>query len=110
MIFTTLIPLHRNDGSAVPESEREEILTRLAEQFGSATIEGKVIGYRYEPTGRGHYREENLKVTIACEWRRYAEAERAVRDIGHQLGQDEMYFEVRHVDGIRFLPTKVAAG
>ena len=54
MIFTTLIPLHRNDGSAVPESEREEILTRLAEQLGSATIEGKVIGYRYEPTGRGH--------------------------------------------------------
>ncbi len=106
MIFTTLVPLHRNDGSAVPESEREAILTRLAEQFGSATIEGKVIGYRYEPTGRGHYREVNLKVTIACEWRRYAEAEKAVRDIGHQLGQDEMYFEVRHVDGIRFLATK----
>lgn len=106
MIFTTLVPLHRNDGSAVSELEREQILTRLAEQFGSATIEGKVVGYRYEPGGRGHYREENLKVTIACEWRRYAEAEKAVRDIGTQLGQDEMYFEVRHVDGIRFLQTK----
>jgi hypothetical protein len=47
-------------------------------------------------------------VTIACEWKRYAEAERAVREIGIQLGQDEMYFEVRHVDGIRFLPTRPA--
>lgn len=106
MIFITLIPLHRNDGSPVPEGEREQILTRLAEQFGSATIEGQVIGYRYEPAGRGHYREENLKVTIACEWKRYAEAELAVREIGRQLGQDEMYFEVRHVDGIRFLPIR----
>lgn len=109
MIFNTLIPLYRNDGSAVSDEEREAILIRLAEQFGSATIEGTAIGYRYEPGGRGHYREENLKVTIACEWRRYAEAEMAVRRIGEQLGQDEMYFEVRHVDGIRFLPTKAKA-
>jgi len=102
VIFSTLIPTHRNDGSKVAESETQEILAGLWTRFGGLTIDGIVTGHWIDPADGRHYRDESLKVTIACEPEQIGEAEKAVIEIGRRLGQLEMYFEVRDTD-VRFL-------
>lgn len=101
MVFTTLIPTHRNDGSAVSDAEMRDILGGLWRQFGGATIEGIVEGHWID-AGK-HYQDRSLKVSVACEANQLQEAEAAVLAIGRRLGQLAMYFEVRYFDGVRFL-------
>lgn len=101
MIFITLIPTRRNDGSPVGKAEQDAILRSLWERFGGATIEGIVKGHWIDD-GQ-HYEDECLKVLVETEASRLPEAEEAVLEIGRQLGQLSMYFEVKYFDGVRFL-------
>lgn len=52
------------------------------------------------------YQDECLKVTVACTSDRLAAAEQMVRDIGRQLGQLAMYFEIDESAEIRILDTR----
>jgi hypothetical protein len=103
MTFTTIIPRQRNDGSAVSRKELNAILRQLRERFGGVTIDGEVEGHWVDPSDGKHYRERSLKITVACDRERLHEAEDVVREIGRQLGQKAMYFEVRYYDGVRIL-------
>jgi hypothetical protein len=75
----------------------------LATQFGGATNEGRTLGHWIDPADSQHYRDEGLMISVVCDNGRLSEAEGAVRQIGAQLGQKAMYFEVRDFDGVRFL-------
>jgi len=105
MIFITLIPTRRNDGSPVGKAERDAILRDLWTRFGGATIEGVVEGHWIDASDGRHYQDECLKVLVACDAERLAEAEKTVREIGRRLDQVAMYFEVKYFDGVRFLQT-----
>ncbi len=81
MKFTTLIPVRRNDGTAV------------------------------KPSITGHWIDEDdveftdvcLKVSIECDRNRLAKAIKAVKRLGRKLGQRAMYFEVTGYDGVQIL-------
>jgi hypothetical protein len=103
MTFTTILPKQRNDGTRVSRKEMNAILRSLREQFGGVTVEGEVEGHWVDPADGKPYSERSLKVTVACDRERLHEAEDAVRDIGRQLGQKAMYFEVRYYDGVGIL-------
>lgn len=103
MTFTTIIPTQRNDGRPVRKRELAEIRKRLIEQFGGATFEGMVDGYWIDGADGRHYRDPGIKVTIGCDRERLQEAIDAVREIGSQLDQKAMWFEVRYYDGPQIL-------
>lgn len=103
MLFTTILPKQRNDGSRVSRREMNAILRGLRERFGGVTVEGEVEGQWVDSADGKSYGERSLKVTVACDRERLHEAEDAVRDIGRQLGQKAMYFEVRYFDGVGIL-------
>jgi len=103
MVFTTLIPTRRNDGSPVPRAELQEILSGLWTRFGGVTIDGIVTGHWIDSHDGQHYQDESLKVSIACDNDRLQDAESAVVEVGKRLEQKAMYFEVRYFDGVRFL-------
>ena len=106
MKFTTVVPKFRNDGSPVPPEELDAIIERIWQQFGGATVEGEVTGHWVDRTDGTHYRDLSLRVSVACERERLAEAQEAVRQIGRQLGQKAMYFEVQGYDGVQILRTE----
>lgn len=103
MTFTTIIPKHRNDGSPVSRKEMNAILAGLRARFGGVTVDGEIEGQWVDQTDGKVYRDRSLKVTVACDRERLHEAEEAVREIGRQLEQKAMYFEVRYFDGVTFL-------
>jgi hypothetical protein len=94
MKFVTLLPMSRNDGSAVSESEMDSLLGRIWETFGGCTIEGQVTGHWIDSQDGKHYQDTSLKVVVVIEPERIDEARELVREIGKQLGQIEMYFEL----------------
>ncbi len=104
MVFTTLIPTRLNDGTPVRQAELDEIVRGLWERFGGATIDGVVTGHWVDPGDGRHYQDESLKVTVACEPERIAEAMETVIAVGRRLEQEAMYFEVRDF-GVAFLKT-----
>jgi len=101
--FITLIPTCRNDGSPVSEAEQQAILADLWQQFGGVTVESTATGHWLDTEGGQHYQDQSLKVSVACDSARIAEAEQAVIAIGLRLGQKAMYFEVQYFDGVRIL-------
>lgn len=103
MIFVTLIPTHRNDGSPVEQAELDEIVQTFRQRFGGATIDGHVEGYWLDTANGRHYFDKSLRLTVACQPERLHEAEALVTDVGRRLGQQGMYFEVRYYDGVRLL-------
>lgn len=103
MNFVTLVPMARNDGSEISAAELNAILAGLWQSFGGCTIEGDVVGHWVDTRDGKHYVDRSMRVSIACDNSRLADAERAVLEIGRQLGQEAMYFEVRYFDGVRFL-------
>ena len=102
MVFTTMIPTVRNDGSRISRTERDDILRGLWQAFGGCTVEN-CIGHWISPDTGRHFEERNLKVTVACDADRIDEARQAVLAIGRRLDQEAMYFEVHGFDGVRFL-------
>ncbi|TWT58917.1 hypothetical protein KOR42_23040 [Thalassoglobus neptunius] len=105
MKVTTFIPIHRNDGSPVSPEELQEISRKVWERFGGATLEGRVEGHWVDEQDGQHYQDTSLKLTVVSEPERLPELEQLVREIGRQLDQKAMYFEVKYFDGVRFLRT-----
>lgn len=103
MIFVTLIPTCRNDGTPVSQAELDEIVKGFRERFGGATIDGQVEGYWLDTANGRHYFDKSLRLTVICEPERLHEAEEMVTDVGRKLDQRGMYFEVRYYDGVRLL-------
>ncbi len=103
MTFTTLIPKARNDGSRVSRKEINAILGRLRRQFGGFTVSPDYAGEWTDPATGKVYADQSLKVTVGCHRERLREAADAVRDIGRQLGQVAMWFEVSGADGLEIL-------
>ena len=103
MKITTLLPLTDNDGKTFPAARIDTILRSLAVQFNGGSTDGKVDG-RSVDAGIEHH-DESLRVTIVCAKDRLEELRKRVIEIGRDLGQSSMYFEVRDYDGVQFLPT-----
>lgn len=102
MKFITLVPTERNDGSAVSENEMRGILHEFPKRFGGATIEGPLEGH-WISDGGVHYRDSVMRVTVICEIGLLEQARQLVTEIGRQLDQKVMYFEVIKDDGVEFL-------
>ncbi|MBI1913340.1 MAG: hypothetical protein HYS12_01065 [Planctomycetes bacterium] len=101
MKFTTLIPTTRNDGSAVRPSVLARLIQSLWRPFGGMTNEGLVTGHWIDDDTE--FQDVCVKVSIECDRDRLHEAIKAVRQIGHKLGQRAMYFEVSGYDGVQIL-------
>lgn len=104
--ITTLIPLYRNDGSAVRDSEMQEILDGLAEQFGGNSDDGLTEGRWVDQATGVLYRDQSRRVSIGIDAGRMAEAEAAIIEIGKRLGQLAMYCEIQQTTEIRILEVK----
>ena len=107
MKFTTLVPVNFNDGTKVPQSQIDAILARFWVLFGGCTVEGPVVGHWVNDNGT-HFQDDCLKVWVVADNSRLEDAETLVRQIGAQLHQEAMYFEVEHhpESGVRILDTK----
>ncbi len=88
-----LIPLARNDGSPVEESELRGILNRLLTEFGGYTVAGEVEGGWRSPSGH-EYHDRNTQIWVVIEELQLSDLRKLVLDIGRQLGQEAMYLEV----------------
>jgi hypothetical protein len=102
--FVTLMPTHDNDGKAIPKQTINGLLRRLEIKFHGITVEGPVRGVWIDSETGERYADENLKVVVVCERRRYLEARQEVIRIGRRLRQKAMYFEVQYMDGVEVIP------
>jgi hypothetical protein len=103
MKITMLLPLADNHGTSFSEGKIEGILNSLVTQFHGCSTDGTVDG-RSIDAGHRH-RDISLRVTIVCERERLEEIRLRIVEIGRELGQISMYFEVRDYDGVQFLST-----
>ncbi len=103
MKFTTLIPTRYNDGTRVPKKRLRAICDRLVRQFGGCTNEGLAQGQWIDPAEGVLYRDETERVSVVCDRTMLDEARAAVIEIGVEIGQRAMYFEVRDYDGVQIL-------
>ena len=56
--------------------------------------------------GGVEHRDESLRVRIICDKERLVEIRQRIVEIGRELGQLSMYFEVRDDDAVQFLSTE----
>src|SRR5438874_8014329 len=103
MKFTTLIPMRFNDGQNVSAEQMDRCIDGLVKQFNGCSDEGVTKGQWLDPNDSLLYRDESRRVTVVCENARLREAQEAVIQIGEDLNQKMMYFEVRDYDGVQFL-------
>jgi len=101
--FATLIPIQLNDGTPLTEAQLGDIVTRLAFQFGGCTVVGNVSGHWIDSRDGKHYQDASIMIRVVCDRSRYEEARNVVIEIGRELNQKAMYFEVRYFDGIEFI-------
>jgi hypothetical protein len=94
MLVITRLPTNRNDGSKVRRRELRAILNRVRDAFGGYTLEGPFQGAWVADDG-GTYEETSYRLEIVVAPERLAEARELFIDIGRQLGQRAIYFEVR---------------
>ncbi len=88
-----LIPLKRNDGSAVREIELRRILKRMLVEFGGYTVAGEVEGGWRSPDGQT-FCERHTQIWVAVEAHELPKLRKLVGKIGQQLDQKAMYLEV----------------
>ncbi len=103
MKFTTLIPMRFNDGNEVPEEQLERYIGLFVSKFGGCSDEGTTKGLWLDPADSRVYRDVSRRITVYCNNDRLKDAQEAVIQIGKDLRQLVMYFEVRDYDGIQFL-------
>lgn len=103
MKFTTLIPIRFNDGRRVPKRQQRAMIDRLVRRFGGCTNEGLAKGQWIDRAAGILYRDEHERVSVVCDRVQLDEARAAVIEIGVELGQRAMYFEVRDYDGVQIL-------
>lgn len=92
MKFAVLIPMSRNDGSAVTGSEWFGILEKFLVAFGGYTIEGETEG-RWKADDGTIYDDRCKRLMVVAEESRKAEFLTIVKDVGRQLGQLAMFTE-----------------
>lgn len=103
---TFKLPLAYNDGRPVEEELRDEFLERLFVMFGGWNIEGTEIGaYQRKDTGKKQV-EATLKVTVAVEAEQISVLRRMVAEIGGDLDQESMYFEVVAGSIVELVPSE----
>src|SRR5437660_3928032 len=103
MKFTTLIPLRFNDGREVPPEQMIRIIDELVLQFSGCSDEGITKGQWLDPKDSQLYRDESRRISVVCDNRLLWDAQQVVINIGKELGQLVMYFEVRDYDGVQLL-------
>lgn len=101
MKFTVLIPVADNSGKKFPKQKLRAIFDRFGIQFGGQSVEGPVDGMWCDDGVLFH--EQSYKITVVTDVARIEEARELVREIGRDLGQLAMYFEVVNEDGVEFL-------
>jgi len=99
MLVITRIPTHRNDGSKISVRERRAVLTSVRSRFRGYTLEGPFTGVWVADDGRA-YEETSYRLEVLVPPERVREARKLFMDIGRQLGQRAIYFEVRDVGEI----------
>ncbi len=94
MLVITRIPTHRNDGAKIRVTERREILRQVRDAFGGYALEGPFQGAWVADDGKV-YEETSYRLEVIIDPGQLQVARQLVIDIGKQLGQRAMYFEVR---------------
>lgn len=95
MKFSVMIPVKRNDGSAVPEVEQEDIFRMFWSRFGGCTVDAVADGYWQDDSGK-LYIDKVRRVTVSSSGNSREGlklARRIIRKVGSVLGQKVMYFE-----------------
>jgi hypothetical protein len=102
-----LLPLALNDGTPVDEERQEQLLEKIFVEFGGWNIDGRQKGaYRREDTGEKQV-EEMLKVKVAVDGPKAIERlKQLVIEIGGELVQESMYFEVSTGSSVELLPSQ----
>jgi hypothetical protein len=101
-VCTGVIPLQRNDGSPVAKKERRALVRKVVRRFNGATVRTDVRGHWVDEEGK-YYNEPVQELKVVCALDRVGELEEVMHDIGRQLGQKEVYFEVCTGVQVRFL-------
>ncbi len=78
---------------------------RFVDAFGGYANHGLVEGQWVDSTTGRRLQNRSWMISVACGNDRLAEAEQMVIAIGKELGELEVFFEVRDFDGLRFLRT-----
>jgi hypothetical protein len=101
------LPLAYNDGKPVDEARREVILDRIFVVFGGWTDEGVERGaYRRSDTGQKQV-EHTLKIRVDVNGPQEVERLREmVSEIGGELDQETMHFEVSTGSHVELVPSK----
>ena len=94
MLVITRIPTNRNDGSKVSPRERRAFLTLVRDTFGGYTLEGPFKGAWVGDDGRV-YEETSYRLEVLVPSQRLSKARHLFMQLGKQLGQRAIYFEVR---------------
>jgi hypothetical protein len=94
MLVITRLPTHRNDGTKVGRREQRNILNRVRDAFGGYSLDGPFEGSWVADDGRV-YTETSYRLEVLIQPERLAEVKGMFMDIGRQLGQEAIYFEVR---------------
>jgi hypothetical protein len=94
MIVVTRLPTHRNDGSPVSEQELKRILSRVRKMFEGYALDGPSSGAWVATDGKV-YEEESRKLEVLVAREKVNRARALFEQIGKQLGQRAIYFEVR---------------
>ena len=94
MLVITRIPTHRNNGAKITQRERRAILNLVRDQFRGYTLEGPFQGAWVADDGRT-YEETSYRLEVLVPAERLSEARALFIQIGRQLGQRAIYFEVR---------------
>ena len=94
MLVITRLPTHRNDGSKLGRRELRAILTRVRDAFRGYSLEGPFQGAWVADDG-GVFAETSYRLEVVVPADRLGDARELFIDIGRQLGQRAIYFEVR---------------
>ncbi|HWL10362.1 MAG TPA: hypothetical protein VNQ76_18300 [Planctomicrobium sp.] len=104
MQFRTLIPTTFNDGTPIAADYVSNKAREFAILFGGSTVEGTMQGTWIDTTDGQIYLDEVVAISVVCENDQIEEARQAVIQIGRDLKQKAMFFEVRYYDGVQIIP------
>ena len=106
MLFTTMIPVADNDGNEFPPPTLQDVFDRLAAVGQGSTVDGPTQGTWIDPDSGETFRDECWRVKVSCEREQLEAARQLVLQIGDELEQLAMYFEVQYYDGVQILKVK----
>jgi len=104
--FILLVPLKYNDGRQVPKKVLLDFQEELYALGGGFTIAGTVEG-TYRMADGTKQIDDLLQIWIGLDEEFFPHLERAVAELGAELGQESMYLE-RTGGTIHFIPPKSA--